>query len=421
MAFIDLPQELNGFSARRADGRIVRFEFRVFAGEVISAQAASSRDGASRRGPAQRLRVRSADAERAFAFHGLPKIFAPGDAAAVIAVLSERDKNGPIVGLGNLDAGERVDFRWRESEILQLLSGENADYRKPATRRRALAIAVLKGLGLGLAAFLALRALAAGQGLDPAAFDPTAFESGALEAAMTASLRQSALAAGAVGALGALYGAVRQARRAARKAANQARALRRFWERVGETLGHVADHKERYRPRPAETPQIAPAPLTAPTRLLPPPLERPGARREAFKPSLAARKGVAAKAKAATIGDAVRALESAARRRRAEEEHDPFFATYERRRADIRRRAEEKWRETERQRRLAEREDALRARGGRRRPEAPESPAPEPRREPGFEGEGVAPKRPGRAPSFFEPGFSTDRGRLPGRSGRRFN
>lgn len=430
MAFIDLPPDIGGFTARRADGRIGRFEFRVFAGEVISAQTGAPRDRKSKGGAPQKLLLRSRTAERRFTFRGLPQMFERSDVAAVIAVFSTADKNGPIIGLGNLDAGERVDFRWRESEILRLLSGEAGDYRKPAARRRAFLLAALKGIGFGLAALLALRLMAGGYGLDPS-FTPEAFAPGAV----AASLRHSLLAAAAIAVLGALYCGVGAARRVARKAAGQDRALRLFWERVGDALAYVADHRDRYRATAEEDEEETP--LTAPSRLLPPPLERENARRAAFEPGLAARRSAAAAAKAATIGDAVRALESAARRRRGEDEFDPFFASQERRRERIRRRAEEKLQES-RERRLAqERRARERYAPERLRREDPpgkdlrgegprDGPPTAPRREPDLPEEDPSRRRPRRdggedVPSFFEPGFSSDRGRLPGRSGRRFN
>ncbi|MEM9725648.1 MAG: hypothetical protein AAF909_09315 [Pseudomonadota bacterium] len=286
MAFVRLPDDVRGFATRHATGRIVSFEFSVFAGEAISVsrsdeERTNRRRGAPRPDGRRTLRLSSPETDKQFAFATLPEdLVFEGDMAAVIAVMPSDGRNGPIVGVANLDVDERVDFRGRESEILRMITGERRDYRRGGALRaawaRATAVsALLGGGGFVAAAYLRQPELAAatfptaletllrgraGDALAMVADRAWSFETGAIAMAAT------------VAAL--LYAGFRARSRVKRKARAQSAALAKFWGRVGRALSVVADRREAYRPletvRRAQKPALS-GPLLTPSRLLPPP------------------------------------------------------------------------------------------------------------------------------------------------------
>lgn len=322
MAYVKLPEDLGGFATRKINGRIAGFEFSVFAGETVSCEAAPAKGRRRKRGEPlrRRLHLRSDKADKRFEFRGLPSdLIREGDMAAVIAVLPTNGDYGPIVGVANLDEDERIDFRWRESELLRLLTGERLDYRKPRAARLACGATALKALAAASAAYLAMTLY-----LDPQALETPDRFARALETALT----PEALSASALAAIAsAVVFGLRASLRLTRKALAQKRALNHFWARVGHALGYAADRRESCRPtesvRTARPAQLA-GPLLSPSRLLPPPSqgafdddERSGDRLA----SASAAKAKAAKySREAAIAEQRRAAQQARARRLAEEQ-----------------------------------------------------------------------------------------------------
>lgn len=375
MAYVRLPDELGGFATRKANGRIASFEFSVFAGETIACSAAPGKSKPrGRRAPLRRrLHLRSDKGDKRFEFKGLPSdLVREGDMAAVIAVLPASGDHGPIVGVANLDEDERIDFRWREKELLRILTGERRDYRRPSAMRMALAETALKALAAAGAAYVAMTFY-----LDPQALETPSRLAQALESAwIPEALSAAALAAVASGVVFGLSSSAR----IARKALGQKRALEHFWARVGHALGYAADRRESCRPcetvrsSRSKAPMQLAGPLLSPSRLLPAPGKESmsrapaGAEREA---TIAATRWAADKVIAERR--AAEQEEAENRRRAQEQEREARLRAEEkarRRQEEALRRAEEEARlqaEAERDRLRAEEEARLRAEEAARR------------------------------------------------------
>ncbi|MEL6980527.1 MAG: hypothetical protein AAGM38_17920, partial [Pseudomonadota bacterium] len=237
------------FATRQAGGRIEHFEFSMFAGETAAVERAP---GSQRTA----LMLRSPKADKRFELRGLPDdLLAPGEAAAVIAVLPRKGDHGPIVAVANLDADERVDFRWREAELLKLLSGDARDERRRAAGRRGHLLAAAKGLGLGAAAYAAWALYHDAQALET----PEKLLA-ALGAAWSVEAMAAALGVGA--AAGAGFG-LRSARRRGEKARRQQQALDVLWARVGHAFAYAADRSDAFRPLEGGAPHGGAAPHDA--------------------------------------------------------------------------------------------------------------------------------------------------------------
>ncbi|MCI4665202.1 MAG: hypothetical protein MRY74_10830 [Neomegalonema sp.] len=243
MAYVKLPEELRMWEVLLPDGGASRFEFSIFAGEVLRVETRSepSHSGATT------LYIRSQRGERRFDFSHLPVQFKQGDVVGVLAVLPETEDDGPILCVANLDSDQRIDFLSREPELLRLMTNDAVDLRRAALGWGDIAGALFRGALLGgvaaVGAAIVKTLLAAASG---------AIGGGALAMAarVGATLFQdpSCLVIGAsagVGGFGVLM--TLATLRLSRQGRFQRELLDHVWRRAGEALGFVQDNIDAFR------------------------------------------------------------------------------------------------------------------------------------------------------------------------------
>lgn len=244
MAYVKLPEELRSWEVLLPNGGASRFEFSIFAGEAIGVEARGGDQG----DPAgASLHIRSQRGRRRFDFSRLPVSFKPGEVAGVLAVLPEDEDDGPILCVANLDSDQRVDFLSREPEVLRLMTDQAVDVRRAAIGASEILGALVRAVGVGLAA-AALTALAL-TGLDVGAGAVAADPASIAVAAGAVLLGGGAPLLAGAGVAFAAFGwmLTRRAIRLSRRARFQRELLDHLWRGAGEALGFVQDHVEAFR------------------------------------------------------------------------------------------------------------------------------------------------------------------------------
>ncbi len=242
MAFVKLPSSLRTVEVRRPEGGAARVDFSVFAGE-IEQQQRSRKSGAARWG------VRSCRQNQTFDFLELPISPERGDVVAVVAAMPSEAKTGPIIAVADVDSDQRVDFLHRETELLKLLSGYDRDYRYARIGFGALAAGVLKGLVLGLIAYLGASFVFGTLNFSLEA--PIGETIARLASAGADDVRDAApgvVAAGSVAALALFHSLAHRWTVNRHRARFQRNLLKAVWSAAGETLGFVQDNANAFRP-----------------------------------------------------------------------------------------------------------------------------------------------------------------------------